>query len=98
VRITRGRVGTMTLVIFMLSLALFPPTSSAQSDVYYPDYNLGGGGAITGGGGSCDYCGQPQCGCDPGTFSIGVVLVQWVCICDSQPHGICMQTCWYATY
>jgi hypothetical protein len=75
-------------------MALVPPTSSAQNEVFYPDYgNIPGGGST--GGASCDYCGLPQCGCDPGTFNIGLVLVQWVCICDSEPHGLCMQTCWY---
>jgi len=99
VKTKRGRVGRMTLLLFILSLALFPPTSFAQSDVFYPDYgNIGGGGSAEGGG-SCGYCSQYQCGCDPGTFSIGIVLVQWTCMCDnSQPHGVCRQTCWYEAY
>jgi len=85
----------LTLLIFTLALAFLPPTSSAQDLQLYPDY----GSIVTGGstgGGSCDFCDLPQCGCDPGTFSIGIVLVEWVCMCDnSQPQGICMQTCWY---
>ena len=89
----RGRAGTLTLLMFILSLALFPPTSSAQSDVYYPDYGNNGGGGSAQGGGSCTYCDQPQCGC----YSYSTMqLIQWVCACDnSQPHGVCYQACWY---
>jgi hypothetical protein len=92
----RGRVGTLTLCMFVLLLGVFTPTSSAQSEVDYKDYgNIDGGGSAQGGG-SCSFCDEPQCGCDPGTFSIGIELVGWWCACDnSQPHGICAQTCYY---
>ena len=97
-RIKRDRMRTLILLTFMFALAVFPPLASAQYDgPDYKNYDIGGGGS-GGGGGSCDFCSQPQCGCDSGSMGIGVVLIQWVCICDTQEHGICMQTCWYATY
>ena len=93
-RIKHGRVSVLALLMFMLSLVVFPSTSSAQNEVFYPDYgNISGGGSAQ--GGSCSYCDQYRCGCYD-DYGGGAHLIEWLCACDtSNPHGVCYQVCWY---
>ncbi len=83
-----GRPHIVALLVFVLSLIVCPVPSIAQDDVFTKDTNIGGG--IDG---NCNYCTQDYCGCDPGTFSIGVRLTSWDCTCSLH---ICEQHCNYS--
>jgi len=88
-----GRLVTVAVLVFVLSLVVSPMAAFAQEEVYYPDYGSAGGG-----GSSCNYCSQDKCGC-PLTF-LGLRLTSQSCECggDSWNHqgtGTCTQTCNY---
>jgi hypothetical protein len=87
VKIKFSRFGTVSVLLFIVSLVVFPVTTFAQDGVENKDITIG-----TSGSGPCDYCTEDYCGCDPGTFNIGAHLTAWECTCgDSR----CSRTCYY---
>ena len=88
-KIKIGRVGSVALLLFVVSLIVLPVTSFAQ-EVENRDFGIGGGGG--GGGCSIDSCSQDYCGCS--TTSVGgfYVLVGWDCTCYD---NYCEKDCHY---
>jgi hypothetical protein len=88
-----GRLVTVAVLVFVLSLVVSPMASFAQDLTYSPDYGSAGGG-----GSSCNYCSQTDCGCDQ--WFLGLHLSSYSCECggdswNNQGTGSCTQTCNY---